>query len=75
MHHGCVHKDKQLIRKKSKGQGLMVSDFIIPCHRLEIASTVLLASILSDRDLEPVPCLKINPRQATEYIKVGNRSW
>ncbi|RPA98175.1 hypothetical protein L873DRAFT_1607713, partial [Choiromyces venosus 120613-1] len=27
VHHCWVHKDKHLIRKKSRGQGLMVSDF------------------------------------------------
>jgi len=52
----------------------MVSDFILGCHRLEMPSTVPLLSIPCDRDHEPVPGLMINPRQATEYIKVGNGS-
>ena len=75
VHHRWVHKDKHLIRKKSKGQGLMVSDFILPCNRLEMPLTVPLPPLLQARDLEPVAGLKINPRQATEYIKVGKGSW
>jgi len=34
-----------------------------------------LPAILQSRNLEPVSGLKINPRQATKYIKVGNGSW
>jgi len=75
VHHRWVHKDKHLIRKKSRVQGLMVSDFILPCNRLEMPPLVPLPAILEIRDLEPVPGLRINPRQATEYIKVGKGSW
>lgn len=75
VHHRWVHKDKHLIRKKSKGQGLIVSDFFLPCNRLEMPSTVPLPPLLQARDLEPVVGLKINSRQATEYIKVGKGSW
>ena len=43
VHHGCVHKNKHLMRKMSKGQGLMVSDVILHCHWLEMLLRVLLA--------------------------------
>ena len=36
VHHRWIHKDKHLIRNRSRGQGLMVSDFILLCHRLEM---------------------------------------
>ena len=75
VHHRWIHKDRHLICKKSRGQGLMVSDFILPCNPLEIPPSVPMPSILESRDIEPVPGLKINSRQATEYIKVGHRSW
>jgi len=75
VHHRWVHKDKHLIRKRSRGQGLMVSDFILPCNRLEMQSSTPLPAVLSTRNLEPIPGLRINPRQATEYIKVGKDSW
>jgi len=46
VHHRWVHKDKHLIRKKSRGQGLMVSDFILPCNRLEMQSSTPLPAVL-----------------------------
>ncbi|KAG0640109.1 hypothetical protein HOY80DRAFT_1071097 [Tuber brumale] len=38
-------------------------------------SSIPLPTILEGHDPEPVPGLRINPRQATEYIKVGKGSW
>jgi len=75
VHHRWIHKDKHLICKKSRGQGLMVSDFLLPYHRLEMPESVPLPAILKSRNTEPVPGLRINPRQATEYMKVGKGSW
>ena len=74
-HHRWIHKDKHLIRKKSRGQALMVSDFILSCNRLEMPSSIPLPPILQQQDIEPVPGLRINPCQATEYIKVGQGFW
>jgi len=53
----------------------MVSDFILPCNRPEMPYSIPLPPMLQQRDIEPVPGLRINPRQATEYIKVGQGSW
>jgi hypothetical protein len=56
----------------------MVSDFILPCGRLELAPHILdmeIPPILQNRNPTPVVGISINRRQATEYIKVGNGSW
>jgi len=62
VHHHWIHKDRHLVRKKSRGQGLLVSDFILPCHPLEMPESVPLPAILQSRNTEPVPGLRINPR-------------
>ena len=50
----------------------MIYDFILQCNRLEIPPGVPLPPILQSWNIELIPGLQINPRQATEYIKVGN---
>jgi len=70
-HYGWIHKDKHAIQKMSLGQGLMVLDFILPCHCLEIPPSLPLPLILPQRETEPIPGLKLNPSQATESSKGG----
>jgi len=38
-------------------------------------SSIPLPLILQQRDIQPVPCLRINPRHATEYIQVRQGFW
>lgn len=65
-----------MIRKKSRGQGLMGSDFILPCSRLEVPYCKVpkdedLPIQLLKRNSEPEKGLHISQRQATEYLKCG----
>lgn len=53
----------------------MVSNFILQCNQLEIPSSIPLPAILQSHNLEPIPGLQINPRQATENSMVGKDSW
>lgn len=77
-HQLWVHNSRRMIRKKSRGQGLMVSDFILLCAQVEIPPHIpedSLPSTIRTRNPEPEKGLKINKRQATEYLKCGNGTW
>jgi hypothetical protein len=77
VHQRWVHKDKKMIRKKSRGQGLMISDFALPCNCLEVPPSFpksQLPPTLRNCNLQPIPGLTLNPYQATEFTKVGKDS-